>query len=222
MIEGRLGYTFSRPELLECALTHSSFASGTRPDNERLEFLGDRVLGLAMADALMRGDPEANEGLLAQRFNVLVCRETCAEVAGEIGLGSALRLSRSEMQTGGQRNQTLQGDALEAVIAAVFLDGGFVAARDVVLRLWGERLERVDMMGGRDSKSALQNWALARGLGLPCYRELKRNGPDHALVFTMAVQVGSGEAAQAEAASKRRAEQAAAERLLTELEKRAG
>ncbi|NHX28155.1 ribonuclease III, partial [Escherichia coli] len=175
---------FDRPELLMRAVTHSSMSSPTRPDNQRLEFLGDRVLGLVLAEALLLADKGASEGQLAPRFNALVRKETCAEVAQEIDLGAVLRLGRSEMMTGGRRKQALLGDGMEAILAAVYLDGGFTAARDLVLRLWGDRITTVEA-DARDPKTALQEWAQARGQQPPHYVELERTGPDHAPEFTM-------------------------------------
>ncbi|MFV2002687.1 MAG: ribonuclease III family protein, partial [Paracoccaceae bacterium] len=132
----RLGYEFETSALLLRALTHASVSSGSRPDNQRLEFLGDRVLGLVISEALFRADPAASEGRMAPRFNALVRKETCAEVAREIDLGAALKLGRSEMMSGGRRKAALLADAMEAVLAAVYLDRGFDAAQEVVLRLW--------------------------------------------------------------------------------------
>ncbi|CAM4090557.1 ribonuclease III [Palleronia rufa] len=212
----RLGHDFSRPELLLRALTHGSIASTTRPDNQRLEFLGDRVLGLVMAEALLRADPDAAEGQLAPRFNALVRKETCAEVARDIGLGDVLRLGRSEMMSGGRRKEALLGDAMEAVIAAVYRDGGFEAARDCILRLWGSRIARVEA-DARDPKTALQEWAQARGLAPPDYVELARRGPDHAPEFTIEARLSSGRTATARATSKREAQQGAARALLESL-----
>ncbi|MCV2881606.1 ribonuclease III [Actibacterium sp. XHP0104] len=217
----RLGYEFDRPELLMRAVTHSSMSSPTRPDNQRLEFLGDRVLGLVLAEALLLADKGASEGQLAPRFNALVRKETCAEVALEIDLGAVLRLGRSEMMTGGRRKQALLGDGMEAILAAVYLDGGFTAARDLVLRLWGDRITTVEA-DARDPKTALQEWAQARGQQPPTYVELARTGPDHAPEFTIAVRLQSGQEATARAASKRKAEQAAAELLLGKLEAKNG
>jgi len=212
----RLGYKFVNPALLVRALTHASIASATRPDNQRLEFLGDRVLALVMSEALFQADPSASEGQLAPRFNALVRRETCADVARAIDLGAALKLGRSEMVSGGRRKEALLADALEAVIAAVYLDGGYEAARQVVLRLWGERIARVDS-DARDAKTALQEWAQARGQAVPDYTEISREGPDHAPVFTIEVRLVSGETEAATAPTKRQAEQAAAEALLDRL-----
>ncbi|MFD2172808.1 ribonuclease III [Rhodobacter lacus] len=213
----RLGHRFESPEILVRALTHSSLGSATRPDNQRLEFLGDRVLGLSMAEALFRADRSASEGLLAPRFNALVRKETCAAVAREVDLGAVLKLGRSEMMSGGRRKEALLGDAMEAVIAAVYLDGGFEVARALVLRLWGARIDTVEH-DARDSKTALQEWAQARGMSPPRYETLSREGPDHAPQFRIAVVLDSGESAEAIAGSKRHAEQAAAKALLTRLE----
>lgn len=215
--EGRLGHAFRKPELLMRAVTHASIGSATRPDNQRLEFLGDRVLGLVMAEALLSADPDAREGQLAPRFNALVRKEACASVAREIGLGDVLKLGRSEMLTGGRRKEALLGDAMEAVIAAVYDDAGFEAARELVLRLWGGRIAAVEP-DARDPKTALQEWAQARGMPPPVYQESGRTGPDHAPVFTVRVTLASGEAAEADAGSKRVAEQAAAKALLERVE----
>jgi ribonuclease-3 len=215
--QGRLGHKFLKPDLLVRAVTHASIGTTTRPDNQRLEFLGDRVLGLVMAEALLAADPDAREGQLAPRFNALVRKETCADVAREVGLGEVLKLGRSEMLTGGRRKEALLGDAMEAVIAAVYHDAGFEAARALVLRLWGKRIAAVEP-DARDAKTSLQEWAQARGMPPPVYEEAGRSGPDHAPVFTVRVTVASGEAAEAAAGSKRVAEQAAARMLLERME----
>ena len=212
----RLGYDFTQPELLNRALTHSSMSSKTRPDNQRLEFLGDRVLGLVMAEALLKADKGAAEGKLAPRYNALVRKETCADVAAALGLGDVLRLGRSEMLSGGRRKEALLGDAMEAVIAAIYLDGGFEAAQRVILKAWGDRVSKVED-DARDPKTALQEWAQAQGQNPPKYVEISRDGPDHAPEFTIAAQLQSGQSAQARAASKRKAEQAAAAALLAQV-----
>jgi ribonuclease-3 len=215
--QDRLGHRFGSPELLTRAVTHSSIGTATRPDNQRLEFLGDRVLGLVMAEALLNADAGASEGQLAPRFNALVRKETCAAVAREIGLGEVLKLGRSEMLTGGRRKEALLGDAMEAVIAAVYMDAGFEAARALVLRLWGGRIAAVEP-DARDAKTSLQEWAQARGMPPPVYEEVARSGPDHAPVFTVRVSVASGEAAEATAGTKRLTEQGAARQLLERVE----
>ncbi|OZA05483.1 MAG: ribonuclease III [Rhodobacterales bacterium 17-64-5] len=215
--QGRLGHVFRDPNQLTRAVTHASIGSATRPDNQRLEFLGDRVLGLVMAEALLSADEGAREGQLAPRFNALVRKETCADVAREVGLGEVLKLGRSEMLTGGRRKEALLGDALEAVIAAVYLDAGFDAARALVLRLWGDRIAAV-APDARDAKTALQEWAQARGMPPPDYVETARSGPDHAPQFTVRVTLASGAVAEATAGSKRVAEQVAAKALLERLQ----
>lgn len=213
----RIGHVFARPELLIRALTHSSLSSPTRPDNQRLEFLGDRVLGLVMTETLLAQDTGATEGQLAPRFNALVRKETCADVARGCGLGDVLKLGRSEMMSGGRRKEALLGDAMEAVIAAVYLDAGLEAARVLVLRLWGDRITRVET-DARDPKTTLQEWAQARGMAPPAYVLTGRSGPDHAPLFTVEARLGSGETASASAASKRLAEQQAARDLLQRME----
>ena len=211
-----IGYEFKNPGLLITALTHSSISSATRSDNERLEFLGDRVLGLVMAQALLDLDAKATEGQLAPRFNALVRKETCADVARSIGIGTLLKLGRSEMISGGRRKEALLGDAMEALIAAVYRDGGFAEAQAVILRLWNKRITSVKA-DARDPKTALQEWVQARKGPPPNYVELTRSGPDHAPQFEIEVRLHTGEAAQAKAGSKRHAEQAAAKLLLERL-----
>jgi ribonuclease-3 len=213
----RLGHDFTRPDLLNRAVTHASIASPGRPDNQRLEFLGDRVLGLVMAAALMQADRAAREGQLAPRFNALVRKEACADVARQIGLGEVLKLGRSETMSGGKRKEALLADAMEAVIAAVHLDAGFAAAEKVVLRLWGDRIAEV-AEDARDPKTALQEWAQARGLKPPAYHDLAREGPDHAPLFSVEARLDDGHAARGQAASKRAAQQLAAEALLADLQ----
>jgi ribonuclease-3 len=215
-LEARIGHVFSQPGFLVRAVTHSSISSPNRDDNQRLEFLGDRVLGLVMAEALLDLDNKATEGQLAPRFNALVRKESCAEVAREIDLGAALKLGRSEMKSGGRRKQALLGDAMEALIAAVYRDAGFAVARDMILRLWGDRVHRVEA-DARDAKTSLQEWAQARGQNPPRYVETGRTGPDHAPVFTIRAELDSGESAIASAGSKRQAEQSAAKELLHKL-----
>ncbi len=214
----RIGYEFKRPELLHRAVTHSSMSSPNRGDNQRLEFLGDRVLGLAMAEAMFNADIKATEGQMAPRFNALVRKETCADVARAIDLGAVLKLGRSEMLSGGRRKEALLGDGMEALIAAVYLDGGFAAAKDLILRLWGNRIDTVKE-DARDPKTALQEWAQARKQAIPKYIEVTRTGPDHAPVFTIRAELANGETETATANSKRQAQQAAAKALLARLEK---
>jgi ribonuclease-3 len=215
--QARLGHAFSDPSLLVRAVTHSSMATPNRDDNQRLEFLGDRVLGLVMAEAVLAHDAGATEGQLAPRFNALVRKEACADVARAIDLGAVLKLGRSEMLSGGRRKEALLGDAMEAVIAAIHIDAGFEAARAIVLTLWGDRISAVEE-DARDAKTSLQEWAQARGLPPPDYAETARSGPDHAPVFTIEARLPDGTCAAATAGSKRQAEQAAARALLARLE----
>ncbi|MCZ4353200.1 ribonuclease III [Roseovarius aestuarii] len=217
---GRLGHTFERTDLLVESVTHASKSSPTRSDNQRLEFLGDRVLGLVMAEALLSHDPSASEGQLAPRFNALVRKEACADVARSIDLGAVLKLGRSEMLSGGRRKDALLGDAMEAVIAAVYLDAGFEAARDVIINLWAGRIDAVEA-DARDAKTALQEWAQARGLPPPSYDQTARSGPDHAPVFTITATLRTGVSSASSAGSKRQAEQAAAKALLDKVQKTA-
>ncbi|MDT8854519.1 ribonuclease III [Paracoccaceae bacterium Fryx2] len=214
---GRIGHDFRSPDLLLRAVTHASISSSTRPDNQRLEFLGDRVLGLVLAEALLTADSAASEGQLAPRFNALVRKEACAEVARDLGLGDVLKLGRSEMMSGGRRKEALLGDAMEAVIAAVYMDGGYDAARAMVLRLWSGRIDAV-APDARDAKTALQEWAQARGLPPPSYIEKGRDGPDHQPVFTVEVRLENGATEVARSGTKRQAEQAAARALLARME----
>lgn len=213
----RLGHEFDRTELLIRALTHGSVATPTRPDNQRLEFLGDRVLGLVMAEALFFADPNASEGRLAPRFNALVKGETCAAIAREIGLGDVLKLGRSEMLSGGRRKEALLADAMEAVLAAVYLDAGFDAAKTVILGLWASRIAGLDD-DPRDPKTMLQEWAQANGMGPPDYELINRGGADHAPVFFIRATLENGQSAEASGAgTKRSIEQAAAKALLDKL-----
>ena len=213
----RLGYPVSRERLAE-ALTHPSAATAARPSYERLEFLGDRVLNLMIAEALVALHPRETEGQLALRLNALVRRETVSEVAAEIGLGPHLHLARAESMAGGRRRETILCDAMEAVIAAIFLDCGIDAARETVRRLWGARLAGQGRAATvQDAKTALQEWAQARGMPPPAYVTVDRSGPDHAPQFTVEARLQTGQAARGAASSKRAAEQAAATTLLSEL-----
>jgi len=211
----RLGYRFRNHALLKTALTHSS-ARVERPDthdNDRLEFLGDRVLGLVVAELLVETHPAADTGEMARRYNRLVRKETCAEVARGLDLGSAVIMSEGEAESGGRDKPTILGDACEAVLGAIFLDGGFEGARATVRALWGPLLREEDDVPA-DAKSALQEWAQGRGLALPRYVETARKGPDHAPHFTSRVEIEGLEPESGEGPSKRAAEQAAAVAVL--------
>lgn len=208
-----LGHRFRTPALLEQSVTHPSANGSGTPDNQRLEFLGDRVVGLIVAEALLTAYPGESEGHLAPRFNALVRREALAEVAAEIGLGEFLRLGRSEASTGGRRKQAILADAMEAVIAALYLDGGIEAARRFVLSHWQARIE-APAKAPMDAKTRLQEWAQARGQMPPVYAVVAREGPDHAPNFTVEARLDTGETARGAAPSKRQAEQGAARALI--------
>lgn len=214
----RLGHSFADPSLLERALTHSSVGDGasrSRRDNERLEFLGDRVLGLLVAEHLLADDPAASEGDVAPRLNALVSREACASVARRLELGPALRLSGGETRTGGRDKTSILAGAMEAVIAAVHQDGGLEAARAVFARIWPPEFARLAVaVRPKDPKTELQEWALARGRALPAYAVVGREGPEHAPVFTVAVSVAGVEPVTGQGGSRQAAEKAAARALL--------
>ena len=214
-LEKALGHRFKDQQLLEVALTHASVrgVKGKRSDNERLEFIGDRVLGLAIAEFLNECFPDGTEGDLARRYNRLVRGEACAKVARSISLGDHLILSDSEAGSGGRAKNTILADAMEALLGAIFLEAGFKTARVVVRDLW-ESLSEDLPATGVDAKSALQEWAQGQGLDLPQYVEIARKGPDHAPHFTTEVRITGKEPARGEGASKRAAEQAAARALL--------
>ncbi len=211
----RLGYAFKDRSLLKLALTHASARAGAAPneDNERLEFLGDRVLGLAIAELLTTSFPEASEGELARRFNQLVRAETCAEVALKWELGKLIEMSGGEAESGGRAKKTILANACEAVLGAIFTDGGYEAARDVVHRFWAPELDGLDL-ATHDAKSVLQEWAQGRRLPLPRYLEVAREGPDHAPRFTAEVQIDGVAPERGQGANKRAAEQAAALAML--------
>ena len=215
-LEDRIGYRFSDPALLDSALSHISALKGARnraASYQRLEFLGDHVLGLVISDMLFRAFPAADEGELSRRLADLVRRETCAEVARSIDLGAAIRLGASEANAGGRQRIAILADVCEALVGAVFLDGGYAAAAALVEQLWGERL-RTPARPLRDPKTVLQEWAQARGLPTPSYREVERTGPHHDPVFRVAVLLPEREPAEGRGRSKRAAEQAAAAALL--------
>jgi ribonuclease-3 len=211
-----LGHAFGDPALLEQALTHRSSSGGEGIGYERLEFLGDRVLALVVADRLLAAFPEEDEGALAKRYTALVRRETLASIAREVGLGPHIRLSRGEDESGGRENDAILSDVCEAVIAAIYLDGGIDAARAFIDRHWTTRLEATPQPP-QDAKTALQEWAQGRGLALPDYRTVGQTGPDHAPTFKVTVAIEGHEAVEGIGPTKRAAEQEAAERLLKDL-----
>ncbi len=212
-----LGHEFARPELLRQALTHASAAAeGADGHYERLEFLGDRVLGLIVAETLLERFPEVNEGELAVRLNALVRRETVAETVRHSGLARHIRLGASERSGGGRTKPAILADVGEAVIGALFLDGGLEIARDYVLRHWGERFDTV-ARARKDAKTRLQEHLQRDGGALPSYEVVRQEGPDHQPVFTVQVRAPDGAEAEGSGGTRRDAEQEAAAALLARL-----
>ena len=215
--EERIGYRFKDPALLEQALTHISALTGARNragSYQRLEFLGDHVLGLVVSDMLFRAFAKADEGEMSRRLADLVRKEACADVARAIDLGEAIRLGASEANAGGRGRTAILADVCEALIGAVFVDGGYPAASALIERLWSGRM-RTPARPLRDSKTVLQEWAQARGLPTPAYREVERKGPDHDPEFRVTVELPDLAPAEGLGRSKRAAEQAAAAAMLT-------
>ena len=214
-LESRIGYTFKDRSLITRALRHSSYGDGQtkEPDNERLEFLGDRVLGLLTAEALFHHS-SAPEGTLARRLNALVRKEMCAKIARKINLGDCLLLSASEERQGGRDKTSILGDACEALIAAIYLDGGLDAAKAFYDRLWKAELDDVASRSAKDPKTHLQELAMAEGRQLPRYEVVERKGPDHSPVFVIEVTVKGAGSARGEGSSKRVAERLAAQELI--------
>jgi len=215
-LEARLGYRFADPELLERALTHSSAVSpGKRiaQSYQRLEFLGDRVLGLVVADLLYRRLPKANEGELSRSLNALVRKETSAAIARQLELGPDLILGDSEARTGGAQKEAILGDVTEAIIGAIYCDGGLGRAYELIERFFGDQIGLANTERA-DAKTTLQEWAQGRGLEPPAYVETERRGPDHAPEFTISVRIAGFEPLDATGASKKVAEHKAAEAFL--------
>ncbi len=214
-----LGHRFQRRELLMEALTHPSASAGrgAEPSGyERLEFLGDRVLGLVIAQMLIAAYPREKEGALARRHAALVRREALARVADSIGLPEALVLARGEEEAGGRHNPALLADACEAVIGALFADAGFETAAEFIRRHW-QPLMAEALTPPKDAKTSLQEWAQARGLPLPAYETVAIEGRAHEPTFRIAVRLEGMEAAEGTGPSKRVAEQAAAAAMLRRL-----
>ena len=212
-LEARLGYRFRDQNLASLALTHLSAQVAGGRSYQRLEFLGDRVLGLVVADQLYASFPQASEGELSMRLAKLVRRETCAAIAAEWDVGPHVVLGLGEARGGGRKKAAILSDVCESLIGAVYVDGGFEAARDLILGSWGGRLT-ADAEPARDAKTALQEWAQARALAAPRYEEASRSGPAHAPSFVIRVEVPGYQAETGEASSKRAAEQAAAQAFL--------
>jgi ribonuclease III len=211
-----LGHEFTNEILLTTALTHSSAAGATY---ERLEFLGDRVLGLVIADWLYRDFPHESEGKLNRRMSDLVRRETCAMVARNIGAAPHIKLERAARASGVQDSENALGDVCEALIAALYLDGGIDVASRFIQNQWRLLIDAAES-ASKDPKSALQEWAQGRGLPLPSYRLIGQSGPDHAPLFDIEVQVPGHNPVVASAPSKQEAQKRAAADLLARLEQK--
>ena len=213
-LEARVGHAFADRSLLERALTHSSLSGDRRvKDLERLEFLGDRVLGLLTAEALWRRYPDMEEGELAPRLNALVRKETCAKAALALGLDALVKMSVHEEEAGGRRKKAILGDVCEAFLGALYIDGGLAAARRAFDLFWTPNLE-VLSQGHRDAKTALQEWSQERKKGTPHYAIISAGGPAHAPAFGIEVKIDGFEPATGEGRSKREAQMNAAEAFL--------
>ncbi|RAK50929.1 ribonuclease III [Phenylobacterium deserti] len=219
-LERRIGHTFQDRDLLERALTHSSVGKGAKVvrHNERLEFLGDRVLNLCVAERIMELKPDVPEGELAKLMNHLVNYHACARAARDAGLPAAMRVDASATRVGARTNDRVLGDACEALIAALYREGGLELARAFVHQFWADAFEHLDVPQ-KDPKTALQEWAMARSLPIPEYVVVHQEGAAHNPRFTIEVRVQGQEPQAAEAGAKRDAEKLAAARLLERLEK---
>jgi ribonuclease-3 len=214
-LEARIGHVFADRDLLEQALTHASVGKGAQKvsDNERMEFLGDRVLNLIVAEHIVQALPEAAEGELSKLMSRLVNYHACAEAARAAGLPDALRVDASATKVGARDNDRVLGDACEALIAALYREGGLDAARRFITSFWADKFAHLDAPV-RDPKTMLQEWAMARGLPLPDYVLLKQEGPSHAPKFTIEVRLPGVEPQAATAGAKRDAEKQAAQKML--------
>ena len=221
-LEEKIGYAFRDRTLLENALTHSSYANEHRdkgmPSNERLEFLGDSILGLVVADHLYRNRPDLPEGDLTRIRAALVCEGSLVEVAKSLDLGSYLKLGRGEESGGGRKRPSIQADAVEAMLAAVYLDGGIGQARKLIHNLILNQ-EREKIANGRDFKTALQELVQRESGQVLSYRLVGDSGPDHAKCFSMEVLLNGQPIGAGEGRSKKEAEQAAAKAAVGKLEK---
>ena len=213
-LEEKIGYVFNDKHWLERALTHSS--TNDSFNYQRLEFLGDRVLGLVIADALFDKFKKENEGGLAKRHTALVQGRMCAQIGQNIDLGNFIIFSESERQSGGQKNDNIIADVMESLLGAIYIDGGFENVKKIILSLWGDNLLTLQT-APQDPKTELQEWAQARALALPDYQVADRKGPDHAPVFIIQLKVEGQADVKAEGASRRQAEKKAARLMLRQV-----
>ena len=219
-LESRIGHIFTDRDLLERALTHASVGDGAREvrHNERLEFLGDRVLNLCAAERLMALDPESREGEMSRRLASLVNYHACARAAERAGLPQALRLSASATKVGARKSDAVLGDACEALIAALYIDGGLETAKAFFEKFWAEEFAHLDAPRSKDPKTQLQEWAQGLGLPLPAYEVVGQSGPPHAPVFTVEVRIQGFEPERGEGGSRQAAEKSAAQTMLLKRE----
>ena len=211
-----LDYQFKNNRLLEEALTHASARKSSKVNNERLEFLGDRVLGLVIAEELLRKNPNSTEGEVATYYNSLVKKETCAFIAKEIGLENLLTLGKSVKRTNDRQKDKILGNAIEALIGAIFLDAGFDTSKQLVLKVWRKRIDIVRDIEAH-AKTALQELLQSNGQEPPTYKQISRTGPDHDPDFCVEVVLGSGLKAIGNGSTKRMAETKAAEQILEKI-----
>lgn len=219
-LEARIGHTFADRDLLERALTHPSVGDGAREvrHNERLEFLGDRVLNLCAAERLMALDPDSREGEMSRRLASLVNYHACARAAERAGLPAAIRLSASASKVGARKSDAVLGDACEALIAALYIDGGLETAKAFFERFWADEFANLDAPRSKDPKTQLQEWAQGLALPLPAYSVVERQGPAHAPTFTVEVRIQGFDPERGEAGSRQAAEKAAAQVMLLKRE----
>ena len=211
-----LDYQFKNNRLLEEALTHASARKSSKVNNERLEFLGDRVLGLVIAEELLRKNPNATEGEIATYYNSLVKKETCSFIAKEIGLENLLTLGKSVKRTNDRQKDKILGNAIEALIGAIFLDAGFEISKQLVLKVWRKQIDLVRDIEAH-AKTALQEFLQSKGQEPPTYKQISRTGPDHDPDFCVEVVLGSGLNAIGSGSTKRMAETKAAEQILEKI-----
>ena len=211
-----LDYQFKNNRLLEEALTHASARKSSKVNNERLEFLGDRVLGLVIAEELLRKNPNSTEGEIATYYNSLVKKETCSFIAKEIGLENLLTLGKSVKRTNDRQKDKILGNAIEALIGAIFLDAGFETSKQLVLKVGRKQIDIVRDIAAH-AKTALQELLQAKGQEPPKYKQISRTGPDHDPDFCVEVVLGSGLNAIGSGSTKRMAETKAAEQILEKI-----
>lgn len=213
-VEKVIGYQFKDRHMLERALTHSS--TGEEYSYQRLEFLGDRVLGLVIADALFKKFRSEKEGGLAKRHTALVQGPTLAVIGQAHGFNEFILFSDAEKQAGGHQNENIISDVVESLLGAIYIDGGYDAAYEVIIRLWGDNIETLKQ-APQDPKTELQEWVQAQGLELPKYEIISRDGPDHAPIFTIELTVQGQEPISDKGASRRQAEKTVAQLMLDKL-----